>query len=551
MKPSVARILPLLCLAFGVFELIIATGSLPAQNNVYIAQTATGGANGADCNDALAYTYFNSSDNWTSGTPTGTKIGPGTTVHLCGTFTASAGTSGLLQFQGNGSAGSPVTLYFETGAQLSAPYWGQKGAIYDGSGSYITVNGGTNGLIQATACGTGLTDCQTAADPQTTGIYFTSCSSCVVENLTISDIYVHTTANITGGCAAGGNSGMDECGQNSYAIYWTGGSNSQLENNKIHDAKWCIYDAYPGGTTTSNDTIGPSNTVYDCDHDAVFGDGNSNAIGNNLTIYGNTFHDWQNWDDALNYNHHDGIHVWAVHSGSKVTGLMVYNNYIYGNGGIGINSWIFDDDESGGIGTDSYLFNNVLVDSGTVSHQGCGMICNEDTSPSVFDNTVVGAGTSWGVGLNFYGQGVTFQNNVVENIETAAQVESGATVSLADYNDYYNYSGGGGANGFNFKNAWTGIFSSWQADCACDGHSMVSNPSLGGNYVPNAGSPLIEFASNLTDLDVAPLDSDMAGVPRPTGTCSKQGSSSCWTIGAYQPATSSMMPPTNLGAVAH
>ncbi len=33
-------------------------------------------------------TYFNNSGNWTSGTPTGQQIGPGTTVNLVGTITA-------------------------------------------------------------------------------------------------------------------------------------------------------------------------------------------------------------------------------------------------------------------------------------------------------------------------------------------------------------------------------------------------------------------------------------------------------------------------------
>ena len=51
-------------------------------NNVYIAQTVAGSANGSSCANALAVTYFNASGNWTSGTPSGTQIGPGTTTSV-------------------------------------------------------------------------------------------------------------------------------------------------------------------------------------------------------------------------------------------------------------------------------------------------------------------------------------------------------------------------------------------------------------------------------------------------------------------------------------
>jgi len=80
--------------------------------DLYIAQAATGGSTGADCGDALPYTFFNNSSNWPS------PIGPGTTVHLCGTITAPAGASSFLSFQGGGANGNPITLKFEMGPFL-------------------------------------------------------------------------------------------------------------------------------------------------------------------------------------------------------------------------------------------------------------------------------------------------------------------------------------------------------------------------------------------------------------------------------------------------
>jgi len=140
----------LLALAFSI--LAIATAA--SANDVYIAQSVAGGNTGADCADAKAGSYFNTSGNWVSSGPTGIQIGPGTTVHVCGTWTGTGGAAGLLVFHGSGSSGNPVTLHFETGAGFTAPYWGGaqdgNGAIEGQGFSYVVVDGGTNGYITAT-----------------------------------------------------------------------------------------------------------------------------------------------------------------------------------------------------------------------------------------------------------------------------------------------------------------------------------------------------------------------------------------------------------------
>src|SRR5262249_26163841 len=70
-------------------------------NDVFISQA--GGGTGASCASPLSVTFFNTSGNWTVGIPSGTQIGPGTTVHLCGTFTGALSGS-MLTFQGSGSS---------------------------------------------------------------------------------------------------------------------------------------------------------------------------------------------------------------------------------------------------------------------------------------------------------------------------------------------------------------------------------------------------------------------------------------------------------------
>src|SRR5271167_3518712 len=67
--------------------------STASANDVYISQNGNGG--GSSCSDTQSATYFNTPGNWGSG---GNQIGPGTTVHVCGTFTGTAGGT-MLSFQ--------------------------------------------------------------------------------------------------------------------------------------------------------------------------------------------------------------------------------------------------------------------------------------------------------------------------------------------------------------------------------------------------------------------------------------------------------------------
>ena len=78
--------------------LVVFATAFSTASNIYIAQNAAGGNTGADCANAHAAAWFNSSSNWGSAA---SQIGPGTTVHLCGTFNAPAGANGYLTFQGS------------------------------------------------------------------------------------------------------------------------------------------------------------------------------------------------------------------------------------------------------------------------------------------------------------------------------------------------------------------------------------------------------------------------------------------------------------------
>ena len=287
------------CLAVALLGLCATCGSANASAvNIYIAQSAAGSANGSSCANAFAYSFFNSGSNWGSGAA---QIGPGTTVHLCGTITS------VLSVQGNGSSAGVVTILFESGAQLSEPVCPYSGCLALGSHSYITVNGGTNGILQNTANGSALANQSASEGIVGGGSYIT------IENLTIQNLYVQTT-----GDSKLGDSSTVRC------ISWQG-SNWTITNNTLHDAGWCLDDFYNNGD--SNVTIS-NNNIYAVGHGIAFATSGANSF-TNLVISGNHIHDVSNWADSGCSYHDDGMHFFGT-AGSSMSGIYVYNNLIDG-----------------------------------------------------------------------------------------------------------------------------------------------------------------------------------------------------------------------------
>ena len=116
-------------------------------DDIFVAQTAAGGDTGADCSNAHSMSWLNTAGSWGGG---GADVDPGDTVRLCGTLTTA------LTIQGGGSDGSLITILFEPGAKFSAATWTTP-AITNAGYDYIIIDGGTNGIIDATDNGTSLT----------------------------------------------------------------------------------------------------------------------------------------------------------------------------------------------------------------------------------------------------------------------------------------------------------------------------------------------------------------------------------------------------------
>ena len=183
------------------------------MTDVYIAQTAAGSNNGSSCSNAYPASFFNNAGNWGSGS---NQIGPGTTVHVCGTITSS------LTIHGSGTSGNVIEIAWTSGARISVPY-GQIINI-NGSYGYLLFDGGTpcgpstacdaveaanlsgyasgqTGIIEATANGSLL------ANQNTSTQAFYGCNSChdiEIRNLIIRNLYVHSSmADMTNNADSG------------------------------------------------------------------------------------------------------------------------------------------------------------------------------------------------------------------------------------------------------------------------------------------------------------------------------------------------------------
>lgn len=555
--PSMTIVRGLLGLLSAVMVLFLSASVCSASaTNIYIAQNSAGAANGADCADPLPVSFFNNAANWGSGS---TQIGPGTTVHLCGTFTGTAG-GGMLTAQGSGASGNPITILFEAGATLTSPYWSSNtGAINLGGANYIVVDGGTpcgfnpaidsdegtcNGTIENTANGDNLTYQQ-----QTLGIYAETCNYCEVRNLTISNMYVHVQNGNFANQAA------------THCILFNG-TNWKIHDNNFNNNGFCIMDQW---LNDSNLWVYNNDLGYN-EHDmAITGYGSGTGyILENVFLYANHMHDWANWDCPNDGCHHDGIHLYTG-NGGYVENLYVYNNVCDGALGATFNTCFYPQGTGGpewACGEPSsctssmyYFFNNVIVTNGTKTatqqYEGYGDL--------VFNNTVlcsdqnsgdIGFQVDAGSDSTIFGG---FENNAEygcgQFISFDAVTFTGTVSTQLNYNVYADgQNGGSGQWHWSNQGTVTSTWSAWQSGCNCDADSQYSTTGMLGlnpSYQPTSGSIVIGAGTNLTSLcsgNLAPLCMDAAGNPRP--------STGAWDVGAYEySSTVAPQSPTNLSAI--
>jgi hypothetical protein len=504
---------------FVLLFLCLTASPAALANDIYISQS--GGGSGSSCSSPLSAAFFNSPGNW--GTGAG-QIGPGTTVHLCGTFNG-ASNSVMLTFQGNGTASSPITLLFESGSQLNAPYWSGSGAINMTNRSYVTVDGGSNGIIQNTANGDSLANRQISSL-----IYALNCNGCTVRNLTLANVYVAIRNQSTLGGAMTQMTAVTFSGSN-----WT------VSGNTIHDCGWCLLDPYGNG----DNNIGiHHNDIYNWDHAFTFATSGANR-GTNVQFHDNKVHDNINFETQGCMYHLDGLHFFGT-SGSSMSGTYVYNNYFYGALSTCSTGFVFME---GGSGTpahasNTYFWNNVFDATGAdgeVSNGWVGIFSGESGVTQFIQNTFLYRNAT--DNTNCYNIGsvnnLTFQGNVVNGCNMGVNLGSltNTPASQIDYN-FYGGACGNSNNCFVYNQAFTGSFSAWKSQSGFDAHGKTSSYSgalLNSDGSPQSGSPVRASSLNLSVWASANLlslasDTTRGGLRTPV----VRPLSALWDMGAYQ-----------------
>ena len=532
-------LLALACLTF------MTLGARASATNVYIAQNAAGAGNGADCADAKPVSFFNTSGNWGSGSA---QIGPGTTVHLCGTFTGGAGST-MLTVQGSGASGSPITILFENGAVLQAPYWGSNpfsggpGAILCSGKSYITIDGGTNGVIQNTANGSASLGYSTQTT--STGIFATQCPNFTVQgSLKVTNIFVHAENDTNGGNTAG--------------IWVENSDNVSITGATVTEASVPVNVGYEPPFSITKGTLAHLTIDHGC-HLLVVGDGNSNGSASGMSIHDNVIGPHtQDWNASDQSCHQDGLFLQATNSGSTISNFQIYNNWISSDmcsdrsaPGLNCTAPVF---YSGSIVSTQFFNNIVQYTASTGGYEALIRLAgSQQTSDSFYNNTFDENNSSANQSCDcavFKSTETTGQtqsgfqvlNNIFLNIASKVFLNEDGTLqgkyTAINDNVYYNVS----QYGVDFSdNQQYSTFSQWKG-LGFDAGGSTANPNLTGNYVPQSTSAGITLGTNLTGLGLSALDTDKNGNPRPT--------SGAWTAGVYQAgSTSAPAPPAGLTAI--
>jgi hypothetical protein len=495
-------------------------------SDVYI--TPDGGGNGICSNNTHPPSWFNSSGNWGSGS---TQIGPGTVVHLCGTFNSPNGST-VLATRGSGSAGHPITILFESGANLSSPAWTGKdnggGALITGGQSYIVVDGGTNGTIQNTNAGTNLSRPGSfqslAVNAGTNNV--TGCTpGCRITNLTVANMYVHVFFN---------NPSQEDCSvdqTNTNAVTIDGAVGIRIDHNTFHDMGWAISYIAAGLEMDHNN-------IYNIDH-AIAAGATADATG--VSIHDNHIHDFANWDTGFtnaNCYHHDGIHFFS--NPNPIINALVYNNLFDGDAGVNKNAYIYTEGDNRG----TTIFNNVFTEAPSAQN-GIQPIWLNGTNARIFNNTIYSSRPGV-AGIQFFtGAGIILENNAIAGPNTLFYLANGSASSIttADYNLYTQ--GAGGNTAWHVGSISTNFLSSWQSSSGQDAHSQQpANAFINADGTPKTGFPGVGHGANLRGLGIAALNFDKNGNAR--------SSSGAWDVGAFNSgATTAATPPapTNLKAV--
>jgi len=485
----------------------------------YIAQSAAGSGDGSSCANADAIADLT----W----GTGNMVKAGDTLHLCGTITSTL----TIGASGTDSTTNAITIKFEDGARFSMPTWTTgTGAINSSAKNYIIIDGGTNGIIEATDNGTSATFGGTKTySADIYGVYITNCTGCEVKNLTIQNIYDRLASST-------------DCNKYGKGIYATGSfSNISINNCTISDNAYAINLIATGNTDIVNVY---NNTIADTGLGINVAPYGGTIALSSVNIYSNTISGGNTWDGSWatsgcgcttcgdGHVHQDGMHIYKVLTGDSISNLRVYSNLLQ-DFGTHSTGHIYIEAVTGTLSY-PFVYNNVMVNTGT-NYAANGMLVFKGAinGAGIYNNTFIGNYPTYNgnTAIYFnsssagYSTDISVRNNILSSIKYFINANgtfgTSTTFTVSDHNVLYN-----GDSSTPFYDGSMRTLSWWQANIG-DGTgsgSVTDNPNLDASYVPQIGSCAID---NGTDLS-AYFVTDKNGDER-TGT---------WDIGAIETGAS-------------
>jgi hypothetical protein len=475
--------------------------SLCAAKNIFVAQSAAGSATGTTSADAYPLSWLNTAVNWVNG-----SVQAGDTVHLVGTFTSG------LTLGGSGTAVNPITVLFEPGAKFSAPTW--TGKIIGGSMSYVIVDGGQNGLIEATDNGFGLSH-----SDNFNAVDITVGPGVEIRNLTIKNLFVRTSNSV-------------DC-VNAPSAIRIGGT---MKNLAVHNCNITNIGngivVYPQGGVNTNIQI-YSNSVFNCSWGIYCEPASPGALIYNTKIWANRINNGYGWDGCPGPFHQDGIIVGVPTMSSTNYDVEIYRNWIGPVCGYSSTSAIYlESTQDNNYNQNPRIYNNVII-MGAGQRWNSGIIAANASGTKIYNNTLVGMTFPAGIAFQIVSGlvGADIQNNFVMNVATMYHQPLNAPqgfypryITNIDYNV-----------GASVGNWWDPGSFTWSGSTSYrdhltfpqfsnfDNHSSNRTPACDANYQPlPTDTVLVGKGTNLSSF----FTTDFNGNTRPaTGR---------WTIGAYE-----------------
>jgi hypothetical protein len=523
------------------------TGEVPAAPGdpcaecLHVAQTGKGAETGSECATAKPVSYLSETGggNWGAG-----KLVAGKGAELCGTITEQ------VTVHSAGTSGSPIGVYFAAGAKISKPHCptqGEGGCLNTNGEEYLTIDGGTNGVIEATESGSAYTEYN--KEWETDGINAKTTNHLTIEHLSILNMFIKATYAFNKN---------NPQGENAIVL---SGSNDTVDNVTMKEAGWAFLTPFEGTNTEDNFY---SNTIESVAHGWIPGPNCECSLGR-IYFHNNHILNEGKWDTPEHNFHLAAIHCYTGNNhdeGAKYEGLYIYDNTIGGtqrspeasgeDGSFDADMFI----EGGkGIGGDTpcaaytspiYIFNNVFQ-VGKETTLGNGIVSVNSGKPYIFNNTFLGPGSEpGGTGcLKDNNSGFTSlaleKNNLISNCPVLIESHYEAHETEPNYQLYGKYYASDPFVCWNASKTKEEFFTTAAYGTCIKGEAnskLVSNAkvieseSAGEQGKPESGSEAIGNGANLkTTCELMTSAAETACKANIAGEA--RSASGAWNIGAY------------------